>query len=331
VRVRTCGVDIAAGTDHHHGLAAHVDLARQHGGQRDRAARLDHQLQVEEGALHGRQNLVVGDRDRALEQLAVHLEGDLAGHGRHQRVADGGILGIVGNALAERKRARGVVQPRRFRAVDEGVRQILLHGQRTARDQAAAAAGRDDDVRRDAQFLGLLDQLQSGRALARDHIRVVVGLHQGQAAFGRDALADLLAAFLEAVVQHDLAAQRLLVDLRQVFGGIGFEFLQEHTLRIDFAQDLPVGGAGDADPDGHAGAVAGQADHPNVMAEILPAELRADAGLAGELQDFFLEAPVPEGLAVLVALARQAVEIAAACELHGLQIHFGRGAADHQR
>ena len=72
-----------------------------------------------------------------------------------------------------------------------------------------------------------------------------------------------------------------------------------------------------------------QPDHPHVMAEILAAELRADAEPAGQLEHLLLEPAVAVGLAVAVALDRQRVEIAAAGELDRLQIHLGRSAADH--
>ena len=74
-----------------------------------------------------------------------------------------------------------------------------------------------------------------------------------------------------------------------------------------------------------------QSDHPDIMAEIFAAELRADAEAAGQLQNFRLEIAVAIGLAVFVAGCRQGVQIAAARELDGLQIHLGRGAADHDR
>src|SRR5208282_4769620 len=45
--------------------------------------------------------------------------------------------------------------------------------------------------------------------------------------------------------------------------------------------------------------------------------------------DFLLERAVAEGAALCIALARQAVEVAAARELDGLEVELGRGAADH--
>ena len=76
----------------------------------------------------------------------------------------------------------------------------------------------------------------------------------------------------------------LVGRLGQVFRGVGLELLEEDAFRRDLGQDLPVRAAGDADADGQAGAVARQADHPHVVAEILAAELRADADCAGQLR-----------------------------------------------
>ena len=130
---------------------------------------------------------------------------------------------------------------------------------------------------------------------------------------------------------HDLAAERRLVDLGQEARRVGFELFEKHAVGVDLAEDLAVGRARHADADRQAGAVARQPDHPHVVAEIFAAELRADAEAAGQLQHLRLEIAVAIGLAVFVAGGRQAVEIAAARELDGLQIHLGRGAADHDR
>jgi len=119
-------------------------------------------------------------------------------------------------------------------------------------------------------------------------------------------------------------AETALVDLGEEARGIALELLEEDAAGIDAAEDLAIGGAGDADADGQAGAVARQADDADVVAEILAAELGADPAGAGEGQDLGLEIGVAEGLAVTIAAARQAVEIVAARELHGLQIHLGR-------
>ncbi len=63
----------------------------------------------------------------------------------------------------------------------------------------------------------------------------------------------------------------------QVFRRIALQLFEERALGRDLGEDLAVGAARDADADGQARAVARQADHAHVVAEILAAELRADA------------------------------------------------------
>ncbi|MNL65242.1 hypothetical protein D3C87_1895480 [compost metagenome] len=75
----------------------------------------------------------------------------------------------------------------------------------------------------------------------------------------------------------------------------------------------------------------GQADDAHVMAEILAAELGADAERLGQLVDFLLHLEIAEGVAAFRALCRQVVEIAGRGELDRLQVHLGRCAADHHR
>ena len=106
-------------------------------------------------------------------------------------------------------------------------------------------------------------------------------------------------------IAHDVAAERLLVDLGQVARRVGFELFEKDAVGVDLAEDLAVGRARHADADRQAGAVARQPDHPDVMAEIFAAELRADAEAAGQLQHLGLEIAVAIGLAVFVAGGRQ--------------------------
>ena len=74
--------------------------------------------------------------------------------------------------------------------------------------------------------------------------------------------------------------------------------------------------------------MARQADDPDVVAEILAAELGADPHIAGEFEDLLLHLQVAEGVRLLRAPRRQAVEIARAGELDRLQVELGRHAAD---
>ena len=74
--------------------------------------------------------------------------------------------------------------------------------------------------------------------------------------------------------------------------------------------------------------MAGQADHPHVVAEVLAAELGADAQFLTHLQDGGFELQIAIGVARFGALGRQAVEIARRGQLDRLEVLFGAGAAD---
>ena len=65
----------------------------------------------------------------------------------------------------------------------------------------------------------------------------------------------------------------------------------------DLAQGLAVGRARHRDADRARGAVAGQPDDPHVVAEVLAAELGADAELLGLGEDLGLELDVAEAVA----------------------------------
>ena len=71
-----------------------------------------------------------------------------------------------------------------------------------------------------------------------------------------------------------------------------------------------------------------QPDHPHVVAEVLPAELGADAELAGELQHLLLQVAVAEGVAQFRTRARQRVEVARRRQLGDLEGVLGRHPAD---
>ena len=77
---------------------------------------------------------------------------------------------------------------------------------------------------------------------------------------------------------------------------VGLELLEEDALGGDLAERLPVGRAGDRDRDRARGAVAGQPDDADVVAEVLAAELRADPERLGQLEDLLLELEVAEAV-----------------------------------
>ena len=144
----------------------------------------------------------------------------------------------------------------------------------------------------------------------------------------RQGTADLVHRLGE-IDRHDLAAQRRVADLGQETRRVGLELFEKHALGGDLAEDLAVGRARYADPDRQAGAMTRQPDHPDIVAEILAAELCADPEAARQLEHLLLEIAVAIGLAVTVSLLREIVEITAAGQLDRLQVHLGRGAADH--
>src|SRR5581483_8550274 len=117
----------------------------------------------------------------------------------------------------------------------------------------------------------------------------------------------------------------------QVLRRIAFELFDEHALRRDLRECLPVGRAGHRDADWARRAVTGQADDAHVVAEVLAAELRADAELAGELEDLLLELGVAKAASQLVASRGQRVEIARAGVLRDLERVLGAGPTDHDR
>ena len=110
---------------------------------------------------------------------------------------------------------------------------------------------------------------------------------------------------------------------------IGLQLFEEHAVGGDLALRLTVGRARHGHRHRAAGAVAGQADDAHVVAEVLAAELRADAGLLGEPQHLGLQLDVAEGVTRHRALGRQRVEVVRRRQLGGLDGQLRRRAADH--
>src|SRR5664279_500578 len=71
-----------------------------------------------------------------------------------------------------------------------------------------------------------------------------------------------------------------------------------------------------------------QADDAHIKGEILAAKLRTDPTLLGGFEDAGFKLDVPEGLAQLVALGRERVEVFGRGELDGFEAGLGRGAPD---
>ena len=93
----------------------------------------------------------------------------------------------------------------------------------------------------------------------------------------------------------------VVVDLRQILRRIVLELLEEHAVPGDLAERLAVGRARHAEPDRQRRAVARQPDHAHVVAEILAAELRADAERLRHLEHLLLHREIAEGVAVLAS------------------------------
>ena len=127
---------------------------------------------------------------------------------------------------------------------------------------------------------------------------------------------------------HDVVVEVLVGDLGQVVRRVGLELLEEHALRRDLRERLTVGRAGHRDGDRARRAVARQSDHAHVVAEVLAAELRADPEAARHLEDLGLHVEVAEGMSRSGSRRRQAVEVAGARVLRGLERELGRGPAD---
>ena len=99
---------------------------------------------------------------------------------------------------------------------------------------------------------------------------------------------------LVQVDPDDLFLQVLFTDVREVLRGIRFELFEEDPVFGDFAEDLPVGRAGNAQTDGAGRAMPGEADDPHVVGEIFAAELGADSGFGTEFQYLLFEVEVPK-------------------------------------
>ena len=118
---------------------------------------------------------------------------------------------------------------------------------------------------------------------------------------------------------------------RQVLRGIGLELLEEDTLGGDPAERLTVGRARDGDRHRARGAVPGEPDDADVVAEVLAAELRADPELPGQLEHLELEVEVAEAVPGGRPRGRQRVEVVRARVLRRLQRVLRAGAADDDR
>ena len=153
----------------------------------------------------------VADRQDPGQQLAVDRERERPRRRRLQRIADRARLRRVPEERPGRERAARVVEGFRLDAVDGGGRRERVDRDGGPAGEAAAAGRNQHLVRRHPELFRLLHQLEADRALAGDHVRVVVGRHERRAALRDDPARDGLAVFGKAVVEHDLGAERARV------------------------------------------------------------------------------------------------------------------------
>jgi hypothetical protein len=104
---------------------------------------------------------------------------------------------------------------------------------------------------------------------------------------------------------HDLAAERLLVDSGQERAGSRSSCSRNTPSLVILPLAWRSAAARDRDGDRAARAVARQPDHAHVVAEVLAAELRADAEALRQLEHLALELEVAEAVALVAALRRQ--------------------------
>src|SRR5262249_15775657 len=110
---------------------------------------------------------------------------------------------------------------------------------------------------------------------------------------------------------------------------IVLQLFEEDAVPGDLADGLAVRRARYAKADRQRRAVARQTDHPHVVAEILAAELRADAERLRHPQYLLLHIKIAQGVAVLPTDRRQVVVVFRRRELDGLHRQLRRSAADH--
>ena len=111
-------------------------------------------------------------------------------------------------------------------------------------------------------------------------------------------------------------------------GRVGFELFEEHAFGGDLADGLAVGRTRHGERHRTRSTMARQADHPDVVTEVLATELRADASGRRDLQDLGLHLEVAVRLTVLAAFGRERVEVAGTGQLGQLQRVLGTRTAD---
>ena len=126
-----------------------------------------------------------------------------------------------------------------------------------------------------------------------------------------------------------------LTGIAQLFrnqaAGVVVHTLNPDTVLVDFAFDVTVCRATDAQTDGATCTVAGQADNTHIVSHILAAELCAQTYLVCLLQQLFLQLHIAERTPRLIARSGQAVVVVGRCQFHRQQVLLCTRTANHNR
>eukprot|EP00906_Rhabdomonas_costata_P036309 RCo050966 len=104
--------------------------------------------------------------------------------------------------------------------------------------------------------------------------------------------------------------------------GVFLQLLNEDSVLGDLALNLAIRRARHSQADGAGGAMAGQPNHPRVMAEVLPSELRPNPALLCDLQHDLLHLQIPVARSGAVRLGGEVIEILRAGQLDTLQVEL---------
>ena len=177
-------------------------------GERGCARALGHGLlHLEQQQHRGLERLLLDEQDLA-HVLADDRKGQPAGllHGdpaRDRRVA-------ARDRLARERLLHGR-KARRLHAEDLEPRAQRVRGERDAGEQPPAADGRDERI----EIGNVGEHLERQRALTRDHLRVVVGVHEDEPALARERARDSRRVLERVALEHDLGAEHAgVLDLR---------------------------------------------------------------------------------------------------------------------
>src|SRR5437016_6384775 len=103
-------VDITAGEHRNRDFPLDVDPAREQGRKRDRATRLDYELELPKRKRDRARDFLVAGANALAHQRAIDCKGELAGRARHQGIANGPGRRRIALALPAAKRARMVIE-----------------------------------------------------------------------------------------------------------------------------------------------------------------------------------------------------------------------------